>query len=177
MKKHLLTWLLCLLCFSAFAQSINSQKSAIRFKVSNMAVNTVEGTFTGITGTVHFNPQQPSKSRINATIDVASINTGIEKRDNHLRSEDFFYVEQYPAATFSAENIEARGDGYVATGILQVRGVQRRVSIPFTITGAEGEQVLTGQLTVNRKDFNIGEKFGGFMVGRKVDLQIICVVN
>ncbi|MCX2742189.1 YceI family protein [Pontibacter anaerobius] len=177
MKQHLFTLFFCLLCLAGFPQSIDPQKSIIKFEVSNMGVNTVEGRFTGITGTVYFNPQQLTASRMQAAIDVASVDTGIEKRDNHLRSEDFFYVEKYPRAMFTSTNIEVRGSGYVATGVLLVRGMAREVTIPFTVSGDGDRMVLHGQLTLNRKDFNIGDKFGSFMVGRKVNLQIICVVN
>ncbi|MGH9943482.1 MAG: YceI family protein, partial [Pyrinomonadaceae bacterium] len=99
-------------------------------------------------------------------IKAASIDTGIEARDKHLRNADFFEVEKYPEITFQSSRVERRGsggdDGFVAHGTLTMHGVSKEVALPFNATGAfknpqsgVTERGFTAKLTLNRKDFGI----------------------
>ncbi|MEM1321569.1 MAG: YceI family protein [Bacteroidota bacterium] len=171
--KPLLTLLLLLsiLCPN-FAQSIDSEASKITFEISNMGLNTVEGTFGGMNGTVQFDSQNLANSRFDVCISAESVNTGIDKRDKHLREEDYFAVAQYPNICFRSSTISQTAEGFVAEGTLTMRGVSKEVRIPFTFAN----KTFNGTLTVKRKDYNIGPG-GGFMVGKTVEMEIICVLK
>ena len=102
-------------------------------------------------------------------IDPATVNTGIEKRDEHLKTEDYFDIAKYPTICFESTNVSKTENGYIAKGNLTMHGVTKSVEINF----AENNKVLTGSLKVNRTDFSIGGK-GSKMVGHDVNLKIIC---
>ncbi|WP_044632914.1 YceI family protein [Neotamlana sedimentorum] len=153
-------------------QTIQSSGSKVKFKVSNMAFNTVEGTFNDFTGMVSFSPKDLNNSFFNVCISAKSINTENEKRDKHLRKEDFFYTEKYTNICFKSSKIKKTTNGYTAFGELNIKDVTKEVSIPFTFIN----NTFNGSLTLNRNDYNVGPN-SGFMVGKEVDVEIICIIN
>lgn len=122
---------------------------------------------------------------LEARIASASIDTGIEQRDKHLRSEDFFGVETFPEITFISEHIEQRGDGYIAVGEFSMHGVSRQFELPFSITGQIGNQgtnqlmtAAVARTTLLRSDYGIARDFKhthitGFL-GDEVEIEIHC---
>ena len=102
-----------------------------------------------------------TKSSVKAVIKAASIDTGIEKRDAHLRNPDFFEVEKYPEITFESTRIEKKGKQLVAHGTFTMHGVSKEIALPFTINGvrqaADGKTTLgvTARATLSRKDYGI----------------------
>jgi polyisoprenoid-binding protein YceI len=121
----------CLLFLPAlgFAETwvIDSAHSSAQFAVRHMMVTTVRGSFGKTTGFVNWDANDPTRSVVEASIDAASINTGNEKRDNHLRSPDFFDVAKFPNITFKSSKIEKAADGYKVHGNLTMHGVTRPV--------------------------------------------------
>jgi len=123
----------------------------------------VEGRFTRFSGTVHYDPDDPAASRVEVTIDPASIDTGNDRRDNHLRTEDFFHVEAHPQIMFTSEEILPAEDGGTLVGTLTMRGVSRRVEISFRRTHEDPVMILEGAPTavfvgtvrLDREDFGI----------------------
>jgi len=174
MLKHiaLVTATLFLGLFSFGQQSIDQAQSKVKFEVSNMAFNTVEGTFGAMKGTVSFLPNQLGNAHINACIETATINTENAKRDEHLLTPDFFDANRYPEICFTSESIQKGSSGYIAIGNLSMHGVTRKVEIPFTYQN----NTITGQLTIQRSDYQVGSD-GSFMVGQEVNIEIIAVLK
>lgn len=154
------------------SQSIDTDQSIITFSVSNMKLNTVKGTFTGMMGDVIFNPNDLPSSKFDVCIDAKSIDTGNAKRDKHLRNEDFFEVETYPQICFKSSTITKTSDGYKVKGMLTMHGVSKTVEIPFTYNSKQ----LIGDIKLNRLDYKVGGS-GGFMVGKEITIQIKCVLK
>jgi polyisoprenoid-binding protein YceI len=155
---------------SAGAQVINTEKSVVRFSLSNMKWKTVEGSFKGMQGSVKFNPQELNKARFNVCIDVSTVNTENEKRDEHLKNEDFFEISKYPKICFVSTSVTRSGNDFLVVGKLTVKNVTKTVSIPFTYN----KGVLAGNLEIKRLEYNVGEDTGTFMVGDEVSLTIVC---
>ncbi len=127
------------------------------------------GEFKGLKANISFDPNNLASSKFDASIDVASINTGNGMKNTHAKSEKWFDAEKYPAIKFISTSITKTATGYVAAGTLEMHGVQKPAIIPFTFDN----NVFTGSFTVNRMDFNIntaepdhgGSKF-------KVDIMV-----
>jgi polyisoprenoid-binding protein YceI len=153
-----------------------------QFGVRHMLVSTVRGHFEKVAGHVELDEADPTRSRIEIEIDSASVATREPKRDAHLRSADFFDVENHPKLTFRSTHIEAAGpQQYRVTGDLTIRGVTK--STTLTVTGPTAPQKApwgaiargvsaTGR--INRKDFGLNWnaviEAGGFVVGDEVEL-------
>ena len=122
----------------------------------------VRGKFSDFTVTIVYDDKDVTKSSVEAVIKAASIDTGIERRDAHLRNPDFFEVEKYPEITFKSSRIEKKGKDFIAHGTFSMHGVSKEIALPFTVNGVTkdektGKTVLgaTGRTTVNRRDFGI----------------------
>ncbi len=118
---------------------------------------------------------------MNITIDVASVNTGNEKRDNHLRSDEMFNVEKFPTITFSSSNISKTEDGYLAKGDLTMMGVTKAVEFPFNYFGKQDtpwgfpSAAFAGSIIVNKNDF--GLTYGGGILGEEVNVDFSIELN
>lgn len=154
------------------AQSIDSENSKVTFTVSNMKINTVEGTFRGMNGVLNFDAEDLANASFAVCIAAETVNTGGKKRDAHLRKDDFFYVEKYPEICFTSESITTTENGYLAQGTLTMRGVSEAVEIPFTYA----DNTFKGSFSIDRTAYKVGGK-GGFMIGKTVNLEIVCVVK
>ena len=100
-----------------------------------MVISNVKGTFDKFDCAIKFDPDNIANSSVEVTIDVASIDTKDEKRDEHLRGEDFLHASKHPDITFVSKKIAKKGDGYVAAGTLTIRGVSKEVELPFVLNG------------------------------------------
>ncbi len=163
--------------------NIDPAHSTIGFAVRHLEINWVEGRFKDFKGTINYDEKDVTKSTVEFTAKVTSIDTGVEGRDKHLRTADFFDVEKYPEMTFKSTRVERKGkNGYVLHGDLTLKGVTKPVSLPFTITGAVKDQRgntrfgVEAQTKINRRDFgiNYGNAFagGGFDVGNEVTISL-----
>ena len=165
------------------AWEIEPTHSTLGFSVKHMMVTTVRGAFKQYSGVIGLNEEQPEQSTVDVSIDVASIETGQEGRDQHLRSPDFFDAEQFPTITYKSTKVERRGeDRYQLLGDLTIRGVTREVPLEITLEGQGknpwGKRVagftITGSL--NRKDFglnwNVALESGGWLVSDQIKLEI-----
>lgn len=152
---------------------INTGQSKVTFEVSNFKFRTVKGNFTGMNGEINFDKNDFSICEFNVCIDASSIDTKSKKRDNHLKNEDFFYVEKYPTICFESLSVSKTNSGFSTKGDLTMHGQTREVDIPFSFDGT----TFKGELTLDRLDFKVGESVGGFSVGKKVELEIVCLVE
>ncbi len=178
MKKVQALLLAAFISFSLQAQEIDKQASKVEFELTNMLINTVKGTFKGMQGDISFNNDDPTSASFYATVDVATFKTGIKKRDEDMMKEKYFFEEKYPYISFRSEQvIKADAGGYVAIGKLTIKDVTRSVNIPFTVTTKDQFTVLTGKITINRKDYNIGNNTGNMKMGEDVDVTITCVLR
>jgi polyisoprenoid-binding protein YceI len=142
----------------------------IGFKIKHMGLIEVPGFFRDFTGTVNYNEADPSKSSVEFTAKMTSVDTGVKGRDDHLRTADFFEVEKFPEMTFKSTKVEKAGNGWTVTGDLTMKGVTKSVAIPFNITGflpgnqRNGPRMgITGETTINRREF--GVNYGGNLPG------------
>ena len=164
---------------------IDPDHSVAAFVVRHMMVSNVHGQFNKISGAIQFDPADVGRSSVEAKIDVSGIYTGIQKRDEHLRSPDFFDAEKYPAIAFKSTKVEsAGGHSFKVSGDLTIHGVTRPAILNAEHFGPvkgteEGETVIgfTASTTINREDFGIMwnvallEK-GGVVVGREVRITL-----
>jgi len=172
MKKLLIALSFCSLS-TVWAQTIDASKSYVSFSISKLVVNTVEGQFTGMNGKVKFNESNPLKSSFDVCVDASSVKTDSEKRDKHLKTEDFFHVAKYPNICFKSKKVVKTDAGYSVEGSLTMIGVTKNVSIPFTYAN----KTLTGNFMVKRRDYNLAPSKGALQIGEEVSLKIVCVLQ
>jgi len=171
------------LAVSAAAQTetwqLDPAHSAAQFAVRHMGISTVRGTFTKLSGTVQYDPADPAKSSIDATIDAASVDSRVEMRDNDLRSARFFDVAKYPTITFKSKRVEPEGKSKLkVTGDLTIHGVTKEVvldvdgpSEPFKDPRGNSHMGASATTTINRRDFGVGA-IPSAMVGDDVAVTI-----
>jgi len=163
---------------------LDSQHTGAHFKVRHMMISNVKGEFSRITGSVEFDPSNPSAARVEATIESASVNTREPQRDSHLKSRDFLDVGRYPKITFLSTKIISTGESsYEIVGDLTIRDVTREVTLQVESLTPEIKD-LDGMLRrgasattrIERRDFgltwNAVLESGGFVVGDEVDITI-----
>ena len=162
---------------------IDTAHSHVGFGIKHLMIATVRGSFTQVNGTVTVDENDPASASIDITIPTASVTTGDEKRDGHLRSPDFFDVERYPNMTFRGKRVEARSkETFRVVGDLTIRDVTREVELNLEFTGSAvdpwgGQRVgFEGETVVNRKDWglnwNVALEAGGILVSEKVKLKL-----
>src|SRR5207245_3926359 len=157
----------------------------IGFRIRHF-VSKVEGRFKDFDGTILIDKQNPSASKVEFTVQTASIDTANEGRDKDLRSENFFDITKYPTITFKSTKVVAKGkDAYDVTGDLTMHGVTKTVTVPvkhggfLAVRGRSGMGEKTGfeiYFPLNRKDFGISWNRpldqGGFMLSDDVDINV-----
>jgi adhesin HecA-like repeat protein len=154
---------------SALAQTstwtIDTNHAQTNFQVRHMGVSTVRGSISGITGTVNWDEKNPSKSSVEATIDVATESTNNTQRDTHLKSPDFFNVAKFPTMTFKSTSVTNTGGKLQIVGDLTLAGVTKSITLDVdgpTPPSKQGNKLVIGfsaSGTVKRSDFNFGPKF------------------
>jgi polyisoprenoid-binding protein YceI len=161
---------------------IDKAHSNIYFDVRHTYV-TVRGKFKDFSGVLKFNPDNLAVSSVSFQVNTKSIDTGIPNRDNHLRSEEFFAANKYPAMTFQSIGVKQKeGNQYTLEGNLTIKGETNKVSVPFTYFGTRENPLKKGQMvagfetrfSIDRLDYRVGT--GKFLemgvIGRNVDILI-----
>jgi polyisoprenoid-binding protein YceI len=139
--------------------------SSIGFRIKHMGLVDVPGYFRDFTGKINYDASDVTKSSVEFTAKMESVDTGIEGRDKHLRSPDFFEVEKFPEMTFKSTKVEKRGDNLLVTGDFSMKGVTKQISFPVTVAGFLKDQRggtrmgAVAQTVINRRDF--GVNYGG----------------
>ncbi len=161
--------------------------SVIGFSIRHFEISFVRGRFKDFTGTIHYDASDVTKSTVEFTAKVESIDTGVPGRDNHLRNADFFDVAKFPEMTFKSTRVEQKDKGYVLHGDFTLKGVTKQISFPFTLTGAVKDNRgnvrfgIAAETKINRRDYGItwgaAMANGGRNVGDEViiDLQLEAV--
>ncbi len=162
---------------------IDPDHSVSGFVIRHMMVTNVRGQFNKLGGAIYFDPADIAHSSVEATIDVAGITTGIAKRDEHLRSNDFFDAAKYPEMIFKSTRVESTGGNrFRVSGNLTIHGIVRTVTLDAEfsgpVKGTEGELSIgfSAATRINREDFgitwNVGLEGGGVVVGKEVQVYI-----
>jgi polyisoprenoid-binding protein YceI len=164
--------------------NIDPTHSVAEFKVKHMMISNVKGQFAKVSGVLNFDETDLAKSQVQAVIEAASINTRDEQRDTHLKSADFFHVEQHPTLSFKSTRITQKAEGEMSVaGDLTIRGVTKPVV--FTVEGPTAPAKdpwgntrigLSATTKINRKDFgltwNAALETGGILVGDEVTITL-----
>ena len=161
---------------------IDASHSQVEFGVRHLMISTVRGYFTGLSGAIRLDENDITGSSVEVEIDAASIDTRNADRDAHLRSADFFHVEEHPTLRFRSTGVEKKGDELAVAGELTIRGETRPVVLRTEKLGQTtdpwgNERVaFRGETKVNRKDFgltwNQALETGGFVVGDEVRIIV-----
>ena len=164
--------------------NIDPAHSVAEFKVKHMMISNVKGRFSKVSGVLFFDETDLANSRVEVTIEAASIQTGEEQRDAHLRSADFFDVERFPTLNFKSKGVHIVRDGELSVeGELTIHGVTRKIS--FAVEGptppskdpwGNTRVAISASTKINRKDFgltwNAALETGGILVGEEVTINI-----
>jgi polyisoprenoid-binding protein YceI len=164
--------------------NIDPVHSIAEFRVRHMMISNVRGQFTGVTGTLTYDESDSSKSHIEASIDVATVDTRDPQRDAHLKSADFFDAEKFPAMTFHSSKVTRRGGGNIElSGPLSIHGITKEVE--FTVEGptppvkdpwGNTRIGVAASTKIDRRDygltFNAALDAGGVMVGDEVSITL-----
>ena len=162
--------------------AIDPVHTSVGFTVPHLVISRVHGAFTAVEGTILYDAEDLTRSSVRVTIQAQSVNTANARRDEHLRSPDFFDAAAHPEITFESTRIEPQGDGYVCRGTLTIRGVSKAVAIPFKVLGQVVDPMgktriaVEGALTINRQAFGVSWNKtldnGGFVVGDEVQITL-----
>jgi polyisoprenoid-binding protein YceI len=161
--------------------NIDPAHSSVAFVARHLMVSKVRGTFASFNGTIVVGDDLGS-SRVEATVDVASITTGDDGRDQHLRSSDFFDLDQHPTWRFASTEVRVAGERYALVGELTIKGVTRTVEFALDVEGVATDPWgatkagFSASAEISRKDFglewNVALETGGVLVGDKVKIEL-----
>lgn len=164
----------------AFAKmlEIDPAHSTIAFEATHLKVSKIPGRFTEFSGTIDLDEKDITKSKVDFSVNTSSITTSVLKRDDHLKTPDFFDAQKFPKATFKNASIKKSGNGYILTGDLTIRDVTKKISFQVKNLGKAEDPVMkvekyifSATTKINRKDF--GVNYGPDpIVGDNVDLWI-----
>jgi len=162
--------------------NIDASHSEVGFSVRHLGISKTRGRFGAFTGTLKIDAENPSNSSVEVEIDAASIDTKDAGRDEHLRSADFFDVEQFPTLTFRSTAVRGEGSDWVVEGDLTIRGVTRPVVLETELVGLQrdpwgNDRVgFAATAEVNREEFgltwNAALETGGVLVGKTVKIHL-----
>jgi polyisoprenoid-binding protein YceI len=153
---------------------LTPSNTRVEFTVKNFRVRTVHGRFARVQGELSLEGDTLSSAHLEAQIGAASIETGITKRDTHLRSADFLDADEFPAITYRSVSVDqVAEDRLRMTGYLTIRDTTREVDLDVALQHRDGQPVsAVATTTLNRRDFGVGERAGTFMVGDILSIQL-----
>jgi len=162
--------------------AVDKTHSEALFQVRHL-VTKVRGRFTDFGGTIQFDQANIEQAKVSLTIQAASIDTGTPDRDTHLKADDFFAVDKFPAITFVSSHVTKTGaDTFDVVGTFTIHGVAKELTVPVTFLGLAKDPWgnmragFEGEITVNRKDFglvwNATLETGGFLIGDDVKISV-----
>ena len=161
--------------------SLDPSHTSVGFSVRHLGLSKVRGRFSSFTGDVVV-AEDPSQSSVQVAVDVTSIDTRDDKRDEHLRTNDFFSATEFPTMTFTSTSVSGSGPTWQVTGDLTIRGVTRQVTLDTTFEGTASDPwggsraAFTATTEVDREQFgmtwNAALESGGVLVGKKVKIEI-----
>ena len=158
--------------------------SFIGFRIKHYGLIEVPGYFRDFTGTVNYDSKDVTKSTVEFTAKMTSVDTGVARRDEHLRKADFFEVEKYPEMAFKSTKVAKNGNQLAVTGDFTMKGVTKSITIPFNIAGVipsrDGFKMgLTAETVINRRDYgvNYGEVKPGETPTLADDVKVVLQIE
>jgi len=146
---------------------VQPEVSEVTFKATSRLMN-ADGRFHRVAGEIVVDPKDLSTAKVTLAIEAASIDTGIGRRDNHLRSEDFFDVRQFLSITFESLRVEGAGRRATVFGRLTLHGVTRELAVPVEVDLTDLALVATGEFVINRRDYGIAYQSSVNPIGNEV---------
>jgi polyisoprenoid-binding protein YceI len=162
----------------AASYSLDTSHSSVLFKIKHNDVSWFYGRFNGFDGHFSFDPQSRELSGVEVTVQAESVDTGNKKRDDHLRSPDFFSAKEFPAISFRSASVRRTGENtFEASGDLSLHGVTRQITVPVELTGAASSRRgpvagIHSTYTFNRSDFGMN-----FMIGGGLGDEVTIIVS
>ncbi len=141
------------------------EDGAVTFTIKNLGINT-SGELKGLKGSIHWDETNIAKSSMNVSVDVSTINTGIDMRDKDLQKDGYFDAAKFPQINFKSSSINATS----VSGTLTIKGVSKSISFPYTVKKVNDGYMFEGDFSINRKDFGIGGSFT--TLSNRVDVQL-----
>jgi polyisoprenoid-binding protein YceI len=171
------------IALAADKYEIDPAHTTIGFSIEHLVISKVHGKFKEFSGVIEVDPKaSPIVTGASVTIKTASIDTGVDKRDEHLRSADFFDAAKYPEIKFETKAIKKSDTGLTALGTLTIHGVSKEITLPFKMKGpikdpwGKSRLGISANTTINRKDYGLtwskALETGGLVVGDEVELDI-----
>jgi polyisoprenoid-binding protein YceI len=182
-RLAILTGILALAAPLAFAQTStwvsDPNHSEVDFTITHMSISKVHGRFGNVNATIQYDPADVTRSSVKVTIDVATVDTGVQPRDNDLKSPNYFDVANFPAATFTSTGVAKNGNKLTVTGNLTLHGVTKPVVLDVEgptgpAQGMDHKQHVgfSATATISRTAFGIGSKTPLMLLGDEVTLTI-----
>lgn len=176
MRKNTLLLLVAMLTTTLLSAQYKpvDQGSEIKFTIHNFGFS-VNGSFTGLAGSIDFDPQNAAAGKFDVTIDAGTVNTDNSLRDSHLKNDGYFDVKNYPRIHLVSGKITpGKSDSFTFTGQLTIRDKTNAVSFPFTAVPAGGGMNFKGAFTINRKDFDVG---GASTISNELTVSLNVMAN
>jgi polyisoprenoid-binding protein YceI len=162
--------------------TVDKQHTEAGFQVRHLLTK-VRGSFRDVSGSIAWDKANPTRSVVEFRLKTASIDTGVAQRDNHLRSQDFFWADKYPEITFVSTKVVAKAkDRFEVTGNLTIRGITKQIALPVAYLGEEKDlfgntkAAFETGITINRQDFglvwNKALETGGVLIGDDVQIAV-----
>ncbi|UOE38428.1 MULTISPECIES: YceI family protein [Chryseobacterium] len=181
MKKIVLSFVFALVSMFTFAQttwSVDPMHSSVNFNIKHMGISFVQGRFDKFEGSVVTPGANLDRAQFNFSVNTQSINTGVEMRDKHLKSADFFDAEKFPEMKFEGVSVVVgKNKSYTLKGKLTIKDVTKDISIPVTFGGVaknqQGKEIagVQAKFTVNRLDYNIKYDPTGAGIAKDVEVN------
>ncbi len=145
----------------------------IAFRIKNAGF-WVDGSLSGLEVSGKFVPDRPAESRLEATLPVKSIDTGIQMRDDHLMREKWFDQENFPLIRLESKTIKRQDDAFLFQGTLTIKGVSKSISFPFHVMEEGGGLRLQGEFALDRQDYEVGSR--SLLLGNEVEVNLSCTL-
>ena len=151
----------------------SDKESKVHFVIKNFGINT-GGDITGMKGKIKFNAKKPSACSFDVTAEVSTIDTDNEKRDEHLKTEDYFGAGKNPVIRIESTKIEPGSDlkHFTFKGKLTIKNVTKNIEFPFTAEGKPGGALFTGDFEIKRSEYGVGKEGGALSDKVKVSLSV-----
>jgi len=172
--------------FSVFISAVTSAQtyspvnngSRVHFVINNFGIAT-GGNFSGLSGSIKFDPNNFAASDFDVSVDANTVDTDIESRDNHLRKAEYLDVKTYPRLLFKSTKVtKTNKDGYFYMfGTFTIKGVTKEIKFPFTATAKDGGYLFEGSFKLNRRDFGVGGKSISLSDDLTVSLSVFAKAN
>lgn len=130
-------------------------QSVVQFRIKNFGAS-VEGSFKGLKGTIQFDSKSPEQCKINLSLTVSTIDTGINLRNNHLKKVEYFDVANYPLLSFESSKISRQGNQWMVTGKLKIKTTVKEITFPFKVIQEKDGIRFMGEFKIDRTDYGVG---------------------